>query len=193
LIYGGSGRPLTAVRFEKDGAAVVAKQLWENAEAALQFNTPVGKDGNLFGVTANNDFFAIDKSGKTTWTAPVTPVADRATSASGGETPAATAAGGARGLEGGPGREGRGGPGGAGGRGGRGGGRGGCAQIVDAGTVLLALTPAAELIVLQPNPQAYTEVARLKVASSPTYAYPVVSGKRIFVKDQDDVTLFTVE
>jgi hypothetical protein len=36
-------------------------------------------------------------------------------------------------------------------------------------------------------------VARIKVASSPTYAYPVVSGKRVFVKDQNEVMLLTVE
>lgn len=58
---------------------------------------------------------------------------------------------------------------------------------------MLALTPAAELIVFEPSDKAYSEVARIKVANSPTYAYPVVSGKRIFVKDKDDVTLFTVE
>jgi hypothetical protein len=64
---------------------------------------------------------------------------------------------------------------------------------VDAGSVLIALTPASELIAFQASEKAYVEVARIKVASSPTYAYPVVSGKRIFVKDKDDVMLFTVE
>ena len=60
-------------------------------------------------------------------------------------------------------------------------------------SALLALSPASELIVFQPDENAYTEVARIKVASSPTYAYPVVSGKRIFVKNKDDVTLSMVE
>jgi hypothetical protein len=36
-------------------------------------------------------------------------------------------------------------------------------------------------------------VARIKVSSTPTYALPVVSGKRIFVKDQDSVILYTVD
>ena len=195
LYYGGSGRPLTAVKITKEGDAFVAKQLWQNAELTLQFNTPVLKEGTLFGLTANNDLFAITKEGKTAWTAPAAPQAAAATpppQATVGEPAGTNTSGLARGPEGGPGREGRG-PGGPGGRGGRGGGRGGYAQVVDAGSVLLALTPASELIAFQPSDKAYTEIARLKVASSPTYAYPVVSGKRIFVKDKDDVTLFIVE
>ena len=195
LYYGGSGRPLTAVQITKEGDAFVAKQLWQNEGINLQFNTPVLKDGMLFGLTANNDLFAITKDGKTAWTAPASPQAAAASpppQATVGEPAGTNAPGMARGPEGGPGREGRG-PGGPGGRGGRGGGRGGYAQVVDAGSVLLALTPASELIAFQPTDKAYTEIARLKVASSPTYAYPVVSGKRIFVKDKDDVTLFIVE
>ena len=76
--------------------------------------------------------------------------------------------------------------------GGRGRRRGGYGTIVDAGSVLLALTPAAELLVFQPTEKAYTELARIKVAETPTYASPVPSGNRLFVKDQDSVTLWTV-
>jgi outer membrane protein assembly factor BamB len=197
LIYGGSGRPTTAVKIMKDGDGFAAKQLWQNPDTTLQFNTPVMKDGMLFGLTANNDLFCLDKEGKTAWTAPATPQTAATNSpaqgASGGDTARADGSGevrreGGAGGPGGPGREGRG-----GGRGGRGGGRGGYAQIVDAGAVLLALTPASELIAFQPSAKAYTELARLKVAASPTYAYPVVSGKRIFVKDQNDVALFVVD
>ena len=80
---------------------------------------------------------------------------------------------------------------GGGGRGGRG--RGGYGAVVDAGSVLLALTPSSELIAFQPSDKAYTELARIKVADKATYAYPVVSGKRIFVQDQDSVTLWTID
>lgn len=200
LYYGGSGRPTTAVKIVKEGDTFVAKQLWQNEEINLQFNTPVLKSGTLFGLSATNDFFAITKDGKTAWSSPASPQAAAANpppanppQATGGEPTGTNAPALARGNDGGPGREGRGGPGGQGGRGGRGGGRGGYAQIVDAGSVLLALTPASELVAFQPSEKAYTEVARIKVSSTPTYAYPVVSGKRIFVKDKDDVTLFTVE
>jgi outer membrane protein assembly factor BamB len=100
----------------------------------------------------------------------------------------------------GPGR-GPGGPGGPGGGGmrGRGGMRGGgmrgggYGSLVDGGSVILALTPASQLIAFSPSSGAYTELARIKVADSPTHAYPVLSGKRIFTKDQDSVTLWTIE
>jgi hypothetical protein len=79
--------------------------------------------------------------------------------------------------------------------GGRGGGRGGggYGSVVDAGSVVLALTPSSELIAMEPGDKAYKEVARIKVSQSPTYAYPVVSGKRIFIKDQDSVMLYVLE
>lgn len=183
LYYGGSGRPLTAVKFTKEADTIVAKQLWQNPDLTLQFNTPVVKNGTMFGLTANNDLFAVTRDGKTAWTAPATPPQQP----TGGEPSSTNAPALARG-EGGPGREGRG-PGGPAGRGGR----GGYAQIVDAGAVLLALTPASELIVFKPDENAYSEVTRLKVADSPTYAYPVVSGKRIYVKDKNDLALFVVD
>ena len=56
-----------------------------------------------------------------------------------------------------------------------------------------ALTPASELIALAPSEKAYTEVARIKVAGSPTHAYPIASGNRLFVKDQDAVLLYMVQ
>ncbi len=174
LIYGGSGRPLTAVQIVKEGDAFIAKPVWQNAEATLQFNTPVMKDGALFGLTANNDFFALTKDGQLAWSVP----AAGQTVAPANPAPATQAN---QGPGGGPGRR------------GGGGGRGGYGQIVDAGSVLIALTPASELVVFEPSTKAYSELARIKVSSTPTYAYPVASGKRIFVKDKDDVMLFTVD
>jgi hypothetical protein len=82
---------------------------------------------------------------------------------------------------------------GRGGRGGRGGGSSGYGSVVDAGSVLLVLTPSSELVAFQPNDKKYIEQARIKVAETPTYAYPVVSGNRLFVKDRDAVTLWTIQ
>jgi hypothetical protein len=70
---------------------------------------------------------------------------------------------------------------------------GGFGSIVDAGPVLMALTPASELIVFRPDAKAYTEVAKIKVADSRTDAHPVVAGNRIFIKDQESLALLTVE
>lgn len=166
LIYAGSGRGVTAVKLEKKGDGIAASELWKNADNSVMFNTPVLKNGLLFGLSAGNDFFCINaKDGKTAWTAPSTRAAANAATEAGG--------------------------GGGGRRGGMG--RGGFGTIVDAGSVLLGLTPASELIAFQPTDKAYTEVARIKVADTPTYASPVPSGNRLFVKDQDAVTLWAVQ
>ncbi|HXX92865.1 MAG TPA: PQQ-binding-like beta-propeller repeat protein, partial [Planctomycetota bacterium] len=155
LIYGGGGRGFRAVKFEKQGDAIAAKELWSNSEKSPEFNSPVLRDGLLFALTKNHDFTCIDaRDGKAAWTAP----------AGGG-----AAAGGGRN---------------------RGAGYG---SIVDGGTVLLAVTPASELIVFSPDAKAYTEVARIKVASTPIYSHLVVSGNRLLVKDNDSLALFKVE
>lgn len=74
----------------------------------------------------------------------------------------------------------------------RGGGGGGFGTIVGAGGVAIALTPAAEMIVFEPSSAGYQELARIKVANSPTHAYPVLSGNRLFIKDQNSVALLTL-
>ncbi len=177
IIYTGSNRGTTAVKLEKAGEVYTAKELWKNPEISVQFNSPVLKEGFLYGLTGKNELFCLNAAdGKTAWTAPLNaPAADAPPPA---DRPAAPPPGSDR--PGGPGG-GRGfGPGG--GRGMRGGGGGGYGSLVDAGSVLLALTPSSQLIVFKPGEKTYTEVARIKVADSPTHAYPVVSGNRIFNK-----------
>jgi outer membrane protein assembly factor BamB len=171
LVYAGSGRGATAVKIEKGTDGFVGKELWSNTEKSVQFNTPVLNNGLLFGLTLGNEFFCINsKNGQMAWTAPAAPAAATAT------PPTAPP------------------PGGGGGRGGRGmGGGGGFVSIVDAGPVLVALTPSSELIVFQPSDKAYTELARFKVADTQTRAHPVLSGNRVFIKDKDSVILWTIE
>jgi outer membrane protein assembly factor BamB len=41
--------------------------------------------------------------------------------------------------------------------------------------------------------KAFTAVAQIKVADTQTCAYPIVSGKRVFVKDEETLTLWTVQ
>ena len=45
----------------------------------------------------------------------------------------------------------------------------------------------------KPGEKQYTELAKLKVADGPTYACPIVTGNRIFVKDKDALMLWTLE
>jgi outer membrane protein assembly factor BamB len=152
IIYAGSGRGTRAVKLEREGDAVTAKELWSNSEKSVQFSTPVLRNGLLFCLSQANEFFCINaQDGKTAWTAPSGPAA-------GGRMRGA-----------------------------------GYGSILDAGSVLLALTPGSELIVLQPSEKEYAELARIKVAATPTYAHLVVSGNRLFVKDQDSVILMAIE
>ena len=147
VIFTGAGRGIKAVKVEKTDEGFAAKELWSNPDLATQFNTPVLKDGLLFGLSARGNLFCInakDEDGKTAWT---------------DET-----------------RHGR-----------------GFAAIVDAGSVILALPNNSQLIVFKPDGKKYAELAKIKVADTPTYAHPVVAGKRIFVKDQNTVAMLTLE
>jgi outer membrane protein assembly factor BamB len=77
-------------------------------------------------------------------------------------------------------------------------GGGGYGTIVDAGSVLFALSPGGKLVVFEPNGKEFKEIASYKVADpggaeKSTHAYPVIAGNRIFVKDANSVTLWTIE
>jgi outer membrane protein assembly factor BamB len=146
VIYTGAGRGTKAVKIEKQGDGFVAKELWSNADLATQFNTPVLKEGLLFGLSNRNNLFCINaQTGQTAWTDSTT-------------------------------------------RGSR-----GFGAIVDAGSCLLVLPNDSELLVFKPSGKQYEEIAEIKVTETETYAYPVISANRIFVKDQDSLALLIVE
>jgi len=145
VIFAGQGRGTKAVKVEKQGDGFAAKEIWSNDQVAPQFNTPVLKDGLLFGMTGRGSLFCIDaQTGKTAWT---------------GEGTRS---------------------------------RGYCAML-DAGSVILALPENSELVAFKADGKQYAELAKIKVAETPTYAHPVVAGKQVFVKDQDAVTLWSIE
>lgn len=68
VILTGSGRGTRAVKVEKQGDGFTTRELWANTDLACQFNTPVLKDGRLFGFSDRNNLFCIDaRTGKTAW------------------------------------------------------------------------------------------------------------------------------
>jgi len=72
VIFAGSGRGTKAVKIEKAGDAFAVKELWSNPENAVQFNTPVLKNGLLYGLSQKGDLFCLGaKDGKTLWTSPM--------------------------------------------------------------------------------------------------------------------------
>ena len=145
VIYTGADRGTKAVKIEKQADGFTAKELWSNPDLAPQFNTPVLKDGLLFGLSNSGNLFCINaKTGQSAWT-------DTA-------------------------QHGR-----------------GFAAVVSAGSCLLALPNTSELIVFKPEGRKYSEIARYKVSDTPTYAHPIISGNRVFVKDQESVAMWIVE
>jgi len=156
-----AGRGIKAMQIEQEGDGFVAKELWNNADKSVQFNTPVLKNGWLYGLTQSNEIFCLNaQNGQTAWSTPF---------------PAGEVAAG----------------GGGGGRGGRGG--GGYGSMVDAGSVLLALTPSSQLVVVEPTDKEYKQLASYKVADTQTHAHPIASGNRLFIKDKDSVILWTID
>jgi outer membrane protein assembly factor BamB len=144
VIFAGSGRGTKAVKVEKSADGFAAKELWSNPDNGVQFDSPVLKGGQIYGVSQNGVLFCLDaQNGKTLWTTEL-------------------------------------------------GGRG-FGSIVDAGSVLLALTPKGDLTVFEPSDKEFKKLTSYKVTETETYAYPVPAGKGLFVKDKDAVSLWTTD
>jgi outer membrane protein assembly factor BamB len=68
VIYTGAGRGTRAVKIEKQTDGFAAKELWSNSEVAPQFNTPVLKDGFVFGLSDRGNLYCINaQTGQTAW------------------------------------------------------------------------------------------------------------------------------
>jgi outer membrane protein assembly factor BamB len=70
LIFSREGQGITAVRVVKQGAQLVAQEVWNNRENELYMNSPVLHGNLLFGMSVRRkgQFFAIDAdTGKTLW------------------------------------------------------------------------------------------------------------------------------
>jgi outer membrane protein assembly factor BamB len=66
------------------------------------------------------------------------------------------------------------------------------AALVAAGDSLLFLTDDGQLTVAKVNDRSWTAVTKVEVATSPTWAHPVLLGNRLLVKDEQTLTLLQV-
>ncbi|MCP5519968.1 MAG: PQQ-like beta-propeller repeat protein [Verrucomicrobiales bacterium] len=67
----GAGRGTKAIGLSVSGTEVTGKELWANADVAVQFSTPLLKDGLLYGLTDRGSFFCLNaENGQTLWTDP---------------------------------------------------------------------------------------------------------------------------
>ena len=143
IYYSGQGSGTKAIKVEKSGTGYAPKELWSNTEVGAKWNTPVLKDGFLYGFTDQKRVYCLNAStGKTAWI-------DNAVNSD-------------------------------------------FATIVDCGPVLIGLPSTQILLVLKPESSAYTEVAKYKVSETPIYAFPVISGNSIYIKDAEALTLYKI-
>jgi outer membrane protein assembly factor BamB len=144
IYYTGQGSGTKAIRVSMAGDKYVTEELWSNPEIGAKWNTPILKDGYLYGFTDQRRIYCIDAStGKTAWY-DSTVNSDFAT-------------------------------------------------VVDCGKVIIGLPSTGNLLVLKPDPKAYSEIARYKVADTPVYAFPVIAGNDIYVKDAESLTKYRVD
>jgi outer membrane protein assembly factor BamB len=187
ICCGGEG--IKAVAIKKEGDKFVVNDLWTYSDNMVEYNTPVLKDGMLYAFSQRGNYFCVDaKTGQAAWTQSTGTTGLNSLPSHGVNMAFASyaAGGGGGGMRGGR---------GGGMRGGRGGGMGGSGfgSVVDAGSVLIGLNSSAKLVVFEPNKTEYKELASYQVSDGQTYAYPVVSGNRIYIKDQVSLAMFTDE
>lgn len=144
IVYSGQGLGSKALKVEKQGDQFTTKELWTNAEVGAKWNTPILKDGFLYGFTDQKRLYCLNYStGQTAWLDNVVN-SDFST-------------------------------------------------IVDCGSVIIGLTMTDNLIVLKPDGKEYTELAKYKVSETPIYAFPIIAGNNIFIKDSESLTSFKIK
>jgi outer membrane protein assembly factor BamB len=139
----GQGTGMKAIKVEKSGNEYVTKEIWSNTTVGAKWNTPVLKDGFLYGFTDQKRIYCLNAAtGQTAWM-------DNAVSSD-------------------------------------------FSTIVDCGSVIIGLTSTDNLIVLKPDGKEYSEVAKYKVSDTPIYAYPVIAGNNIYIKDAETLMLYKI-
>lgn len=145
VIICGQGKGTKSFRIEKKGDTFSFTENWVNPEFGGSFNTPVLKDGNLYGHEARlGKLYCLNaETGKTCW-------ADTTS-------------------------------------------HNRFASILDLGNVILSLPANGKIIVFEPNPEMYVQKAIYKIAETEVYAHPLVVNDRIFVKEQEMLTCWSVK
>lgn len=64
--------------------------------------------------------------------------------------------------------------------------------LLNADGVLVGLPEKSNLVFYKPSRQGYEELAHYKVSDTPLYSFPILSGNRIYIRDRDSITLWTI-
>lgn len=141
IFYSGQGHGTGAVIITKEANSYSINELWRNTEFGTNYNTPVLKDGYLYGLNERGYLFCIDASdGSTAW-------ADTTRHRDFG-------------------------------------------SIIDIGSQLIALPATSNLIVYQPDIKEFNQIAFIPVSETPIYAHPVLTGDKIYIKDEETLILY---
>jgi outer membrane protein assembly factor BamB len=144
IYYSGQGTGSKAIAVSKDGDQFITSELWSNPLVGAKWNTPVLKNGYLYGFSDQRRIYCLNAStGQTAWI-------DNATNSD-------------------------------------------FATLVDCGSVLIGFPATGNLIVLKPDPVAYTEIAKYKVADTQVYTFPVISGNKVYVKDSENLIMYLIK
>ena len=144
IYYTGQGAGTKAIQLVKEGDKYAVKELWSNPDVGAKWNTPILKNGFLYGFTDQRRIYCLDAStGKTAWI-------DESVNSD-------------------------------------------FATIVDCGSVIMGFPSTGYLIVFNADPKAYKEIAKYKLAETPVYAFPIVSGNIVYVKDADSLTSYRIQ
>jgi len=144
VIITGQGQGTRAVRIQKQGDQYGVKELWKNGELGTKWNTPVLKDGFLYGLSDGRKLYCMNaNTGQTAW------IDSKLHNDFG--------------------------------------------TIVAAGSLIIALPQTSNLVVFKPDEKGYSEVALIKVADSPTYSYPILSGNNVFIKDKESLSMMVIK
>jgi len=138
----GQGTGMKAIKVEKSGNEYVTKEIWTNPAIGAKWNTPILKDGFLYGFTDQKRIYCVNAAtGQTAWI-------DNVVSSD-------------------------------------------FSTIVDCNSVIISLTSTDNLIVLKPDSKAYSEVVKYKVSDTPIYAYPIIAGDKIYIKDAETLMMYS--
>ncbi len=143
IYYTGQGTGMKAIKIEKSGGNFTTKEIWSNPGVGAKWNTPVLKNGSLYGFTDQKRIYCLNAStGETAWIDNVVN-SDFAT-------------------------------------------------IVDCGSVIIGLPSTGNLIVFNSESAVYKELVKYKVSDTPVYAYPIIAGSVIYIKDSESLTMYKI-
>lgn len=146
LIYiAGQGSGTRALRVEDTPEGYQVSELWHNPAMGVSFNTPLLRDGFLYGNEARfgNVFCINAQNGELCWTDTTKHIR--------------------------------------------------FASVQDVGSALVSLPSNGVLLVYKPDHKEYRQLMAYKVADTDVYAHPVLYGSRVWVKDKEHLTCWSLK